>query len=244
VTIALTAAGSIAVLAVLLPEGSRWIAVVVAFAAGIALERYRHSFAPAPPSLHETPEAWRYLLRYEVGVGQLAIAAVLLGAAAAVLFISFDSGEEPPAVTSASPPAAGPAPDLDVKREQADRQFNVAGARFAVVTNPAGAETAKAEIAARGERPVYLVVEITNRSRADFNPVELDFRLRDGDGGLYAPTRSTAAGSDALVTTGKLPRGDRVEQQLLYAVPREASDLVLEFEPVPQGAKQLRVPID
>ena len=104
--IAIAIGVAIAALAVVLPDDLRVLVIVVAFAAGIGLERHRHSFFPAPPSLRETPESWKYVLRYEVGYGQIAIATALLGAAAAILVISFDSGEDaPPPVASA--PALG-----------------------------------------------------------------------------------------------------------------------------------------
>jgi hypothetical protein len=241
---AFAAAGVVSLLALVLPSDLRFLALIAAFVAGAALERFRHSYLPAPPSLMETPEAWRYLLRYEVGVGQLAIAAVLLAAAAAVLFISFGGDEGEPTPTTTIPPAAGPAPDLKVRRERPGRQFDIAGARFSVITDPSGATSARSDIEADGDRAIYIVVEVENRSRTNFNPVELDYRLRDAEGALYGATRSTAAGSDELVTTGGLPKGERVEQQLLFAVPRDARNLTIEFEPVPNGPQRLRVPIE
>jgi hypothetical protein len=237
-----TAVGVVLV-AVLLPEGVRWLALVAAFAAGIGLERFRHSFFPAPPTLRETPEAWKYVLRYEVGFTQLAIAGALIAAAVAVLLISFDSGEETATTGPAADiPSAGPAADVEVRREGFGKTFSADGVRFEVSNEPA-AEAAAGDLAGPGEDVLGLSVEIENVDRKGFNPAELSYRLRDAAGTLYSPDRSTAAGSDSLVQLGKLPPGDDVDQQLLFVVPQDTGGLELEFEPTVNAALTVRVPL-
>lgn len=236
--IVLTALVVVAV-AVALPENLRWIALVVAFAAGIGLERFRHSFFNTPPSLRETPETWRYLLRYEVGWWQFGIATILFAGAAAILLVSFDSAEEPVSTAPAPAPSAGPRPALE-RRTEDSSGFVANGVRFEVSERDVA--TAR-EVAGPGERALGVTVRIENKKQRDFNPAVLDYRLSDADGALFAPERSAAVGSDALVASGSLPRGDRVDQELVFAVPEDARKLALEFEPILNGPETVRVPL-
>jgi hypothetical protein len=239
VATAATALGVVA-LAVALPDDLRFLALVAAIAAGIGLERFRHSHFPTPPTLRETPEAWKYVLRYEIGYAQLVIASLLLAGAAAILLLSFDSGEDPASVgPAAEVPSAGPSPEIAVRTEPFGQAFTVAGARFDVTDSPVAA--AAQDVTGRGERPVALTVAIRNLERDDFNPATLDYRLTDSSGALYGAVRSTAVGSDALVQRGTLPDGGRVDQELLFAVPRDARGLALEFEPAPTAGTRVRV---
>jgi hypothetical protein len=230
---------AVVLVAVALPENLRWIALVFAFAAGIGLERFRHSFFNSPPSLRETPETWRYLLRYEVGWWQIGIATVLLAGAAAILLVSFDSTDAPVPTDSAPAPSAGPQPALE-RRTEDSSGFVANGVRFEV--SESNVATA-AEVAGPGERAVGVTVRVENKNRRGLNPAVLDYRLSDSTGALFAPERAAAVGSDALVATGSLPKGDRVDQELVFAVPKDARKLALEFEPVLNGPETIRVPL-
>lgn len=235
-------AGAVVAVASLLPEQLRWITLVVAFAAGSGLERFRQSRFPAPPTLRETPEAWRYVLRYDLGYRQLALALTLLAGAVAILFVPFGSDEGGKPAAAGEAPSAGPSPAVGVRREAIGERFRAAGVEFEVAEGTATGAGLD-QLAGPGERLLALTVEIRNGDRASFNPAILDYRLSGPGDGLLAPARSTASGSDRLVTLGRLPRGDRVDQRLLFAVPRGARGLALEFEPLPNAAKVIRVPV-
>jgi hypothetical protein len=131
-------------------------------------------------------------------------------------------------------------PSLDIQNEAVGKAFVVDGVRFVVTSSRSGILTGAEE---RDAYAVSVDIEIANQSRKRFDPASLSYRLRGGET-LLGPVRSTAVGSDSLVRSGELPEGDRVTQKLLFAVPEDTRAAVLEFEPVPNGSRRVRVPIE
>ena len=129
------------------------------------------------PTLRETPETWKNVLRYEVGYGQIAIATALLGGPGGILVISFEAGEEAPAPVASVPPSAGPAPEI-VVRTKGSRESSPRAA------SDSGSPTTRAQprpgTARERARAVVLAVDIRNlRSTA----------LQSGDARLPARCR-------------------------------------------------------
>lgn len=244
VLVAIVLLAAVFALVLLLPSNLRFVAVIVALVAGIGLERFRQSHLPPPPTLRETPRTWMNVIRYEVGYRQIAIALVLLAGAGGILLLSFEGGDEAsPVTTDATPPIAGDMPEIVVEDQRAGEGFVSEGVRFEVDVS-AGASSLVPGAEERGDTIVAVNIAMENEERGRFNPALLDYRLRAADGILLGPERSTAVGSKGLVSQSTLPEGDRVTQKLLFAVPSGTEDVALEFEPVPNGSRRIRVPID
>ena len=243
--VAIAIAVVVVLLAVALPAELRFLAVLVALIAGIGLERFRQSHFPPPPTLRETPQAWRNVLRYEVGYRQFAVALVLLAGAAAVLVVSIDTGTDESTTGDVSaPPVAGEQPDLRVQREAVDEPFVRDGIEFDVTARREHRSPLYRGIGSPDDDLLAVDIAMTNEARNRFNPATLDYRLRAAGHMLLGPARSTAIGSDALVRQGSVPIGGDVTQKLIFAVPQKSGDLALEFEPVSAGPVRVRVPLE
>jgi len=240
----LLAWGVIAALALFISAELWFVVLMVAFAAGVALERYRQARVPLPPTLAETPWAWWTTLTSGVGPAYLAGALLLIAGAAAVLSFSFGGRSAPTATTSVpSPPDAGQQRAVKMKPEPVGREFTVAGATFRVIPSPgaAWAREIEAQHPARGRRWVVMAIEVTNVNRSHFNPGLLVYQLSGPQGALYSPDRGGVVGPDSLGTRQGLPSGGSAEERLAFEVPAGSTPLRLLIEPVQNGNLQVRV---
>jgi len=238
--------GAIAALALLVPVGLWFVVPAVAFAAGSALERYRQARIPLPPTLADTPGAWWTTLTSEMDPGYLAGALVLLAGACTVLLLSFGGRSAMTTTTpSVSAPEAGQRPTITIRPERVGRDFTVSGATFRVIPS-AGAGWAR-EIEAQnpgsGRRWMVLAVDVTNVSRAGFNPGLLTYQLSGPHGALYAPDRGGVVGPVSLGTRAGLAAGEGAEERLAFRVPGGSSPLRLLLNPTRNGDVQVRVPV-
>jgi hypothetical protein len=175
-------------------------------------------------------------------------AMLLIGAAAALLFVSAGSGgDSPQAAELVSQPSAGEQPQIAVRLETAEEPFTAAHASFRVLDHP-GAGWASAllrrENPGAGYRWVVVAVEVENLGRRRFNPGLLPYLLRtDSGGSLLAPDRAGVVGPDGLGRASGLPVGARAEERLVYRVPAHTRRTVLSIQPSPLRALEVRVPL-
>jgi hypothetical protein len=236
---------AVAAAAVLLPASLSVAALAIAFVAGIVLERYRQSHSPLPPALSDTPATWWETFRDGVGLPYALAALLLIGAASAVLLLSFRGSQEQPAPAPPTPTTAGPRPSIDARSEPASKPFDLGGAQFVVDPSP-GAEWAsafRARGAGHGQRWLVVAVEVTNLHRHRFNPALIPYRVRAADGTLYGAERAGAVGPNSISTASGLPPHATAEERLAFRIPTDQRNLTLLFEPVANGRVQARVPL-
>lgn len=236
---------TVAAAALVLPGDLRLLAIPLALLGGMAIERYRQSYAPIPPALGETPAEWADALR-GVGVGYAFFATLLLAAAIAFLVVSGASGPNP-GVESATEPAApnAPPPALEARTKPVGEPFRASGASFTVVPRPRQpwAQALAAERAPQGGRWVPIAVRVRNVDRRGINPARLPYRLQVAGGGLYTPERASAVGPASLGAEGAIKRGQSAEMQLGFAVGGKERPRALLFSTAPNGPR-VRVPLN
>jgi hypothetical protein len=174
-------------------------------------------------------------------------AMLLIGAAAALLFVSAGSrGDSSRAVEPASRPTAGAQPRIAVRVEAAEEPFTVAHASFRVLNHPGGGWAStflRSEDPGAGYRWVVAAVEVENLGRRRFNPGLLPYLLRIDGGSLLAPDRAGVVGPDGLGRAGGLPVTAHAEERLVYRVPADTRRAVLSIQPSPLRALEVRVPL-
>ncbi|MEX0972081.1 MAG: hypothetical protein WDZ46_02335 [Solirubrobacterales bacterium] len=228
----------------LLPPGWGAAAVVVGFLAGAGFERYRQEHLPLPPSLAETPSAWWWKLRDEIGIGPALAAAVLIVAAILVISLSITGHEDRQAEISPAADAgvrAGPVPDLAIRRQPSGVAFEAGGASFDVAPAAGAAWAAAFPAPPDTVREWYPVVVEATATTKGFDPAELSFRLADGRGALYYPDQQGTVGPASLARSGSLPAGASAEVRLGFLVPAKTEELALEFEPRVGGPSKVSV---
>jgi hypothetical protein len=236
----------VAVVVVLLVDGLRLPALVVAVIAATALERHRQARRPRPLTLAATPRAWRHTVETTIGLRATLLSAGLL-AAAWVLITHPPFGSDSTTVRAPSPVSAAAfstrPPALPIRTYRAGQSFRIEGASFRVIFNSSTrfAANLRNSIAGRGVRWVAVEVDTTNLSRHGFDPNDLDYRLRDRSGAIYYPDVHGGTGPASLSTPGLLRPGLTAESQLGFQVPRSAGTFTLVFEPVIGGPVQVHV---
>jgi hypothetical protein len=221
------------------------LALAAAFLAGAALERYRQGRRQRPLRIGETPGLWLATARDSIGVPASAVAALAVATALLVLLAPAPTRTRAPqrGARAQSPPApvgTTQLPSPRVLRQRQGTAFVVDAARFRVARPPHPAVTLLAAQPA-SYRSVAVSVEGRNLSRRHFNPNHLSYRLLDGAGDLYYPQSAAGTGPESLHRTGVLGKGQTAQVDLLFSVPPSANRLTLIFEPVPDGAAQVRV---
>jgi hypothetical protein len=237
---------TVVVVAVLFREGLRLSALVMAVMAATALERHRQATRPQPLTLAATPSAWRYTIETTIGLRAALLSASLLGAAW-LLLTHTPFGTEHATVRAPLPPATAAAstrpPTLPIRTYRPGQSFSIEGATFRATLNSSAPWAAhlRSSPAGAGVRWVAVQVDTTNLNRSQFDPNDLDYRLRDRRGAVYYADVHGGTGPASLSTPGLLRPGLTAESQLGFRVPRGVGSFTLVFEPVIGGPIQVRV---
>jgi hypothetical protein len=223
------------------------IALLLAFAAGAAVERYRQGRRERPLRLADTPSAWAHAVRHSVGEAHALAAALAVAAALALLLLPSLAGAPMPdrprgpglARTSAT------LPRVEVVRRDAGRAFTMRGLRLRVfrVREPRPGVAPLRRAARRGRAWLSVGVDVRNLRRRRFVPNALAYRLGDGRGRSYWPDIGGGTGPASLAQTGHLRRGELARTRLSFRVPRGGRRLALVFEPSSASALQVRIPL-
>jgi hypothetical protein len=245
--------------AVLLPGNWRLLAVPLALVAGAMVERFRQGGRERPPTLADTPKAWKQALA-TAGWPYAGAALAATAAGVALLVLPALRSQQPEGSARADRAGQGAAvtqlPEVGVLRRRPGRAVRVRGASFTVFLPTAedwgdmirsrragrGA-TIRSRRAGRGATWVVVGVNGRNLSRTRFNPNALSYRIRDDRGNRFAPVVGGGTGPASLGRTGFLERGETAQARLGFRVPRAARRMTLIFEPVPDGSVQVQVPL-
>jgi hypothetical protein len=225
------------------------IALIAAFVAGVAVERYRQGRRRAPLRLADTPRAWVDSVRHSVGEVHALAAGLAVAAALTVLLLpsfSSDPTGRDRARRVGLAPAAEKLPELEVARKRAGREFKMRGLTFRVFRLPDSwpGSGALGRPAGRGRAWLSVGVDVRNVGRRRFRPSTVSYRLKDGRGRSYWPEVGGGTGPASLAESGRLERGvGGAAMRLRFRVPRGARRFALVFEPGGASARQVRVPL-